>query len=90
LLGRSLPLQSPFNSGYFGDRVLIYAQVGLDDNPPIYVFRSSWGDKYVSPQKFVRWVLKTFCLGWPGTLILLISVSHVVGMIGTCQHMLNH
>jgi hypothetical protein len=47
----------------------IYTWAGLDFSPPIYTF----------PVVSITWdgVLRTFCLGWFGNLILLISTSWV-------------
>jgi hypothetical protein len=36
---------NPFCSGYFWDRVLLFAWASLDYVPPIYAYWSSWDDK---------------------------------------------
>jgi hypothetical protein len=45
----------------------------------------SWDD---TMPKFIGWdvVLRTFCLSWPWTLILLISASWVAGITGMSHH----
>jgi hypothetical protein len=113
---------SPFCSGYFGDRVYIFTQAGMDQDPPILCcFLLQWGYRDASPQPaFFHWdggltifsflpglswiwnhsdlillhnsvwklyvtcpavgwdgISQTFCLGWPQTMILLISVSQI-------------
>jgi hypothetical protein len=34
---------------YFWDRVLLFASVRLDHNPPIHGCHSSWDDKHMAP-----------------------------------------
>jgi hypothetical protein len=44
LQGRCLShASSPVCSGYFGDKFLLFAQTGLDCNPPILCFLASLG-----------------------------------------------
>jgi hypothetical protein len=71
---------SLFCSGYFGDRVTLFAQACLDHHPPILCSLLSlvWQVQTTMLSFFLlRWGLfQSFCLGWPGTAIL-ISASHV-------------
>jgi hypothetical protein len=53
---------------------------GLDCDPPIYASQvSGMTGTHHHTWLFIGWrgVLWTFCLGWPGTMILLISTSQV-------------
>jgi hypothetical protein len=64
---------SSFCSGYFGYRVLFFAQAGLNHDSPILHLLSKLG-----------WGLKRFfffCLDCPGTAILPIPI----GMTGVCH-----
>jgi hypothetical protein len=73
---------SPFCSGYSGDRKLLFAQTSLDSYTPILCFLPSleWQVHTITLSLFSsRWEShKLFCLGWPETVILLISASSIV------------
>jgi hypothetical protein len=77
-----------FCSGYFGDRVSVFAQAGFDFNPPILHCCHSWGWQECSIRfSFFHWdeVSRTFFF-YPGSsvvVILLIWASWVAWMIGT-------
>jgi hypothetical protein len=49
---------SPCCSGYFGDRILLFAQAGLDHNPPILLFLPSLG--------WQLWTTMPFFFCWDG------------------------
>jgi hypothetical protein len=61
---------SPFCSGYFGDRVLLFAQTGLDCDPPILGFPQllEWQVHATTPSFFFHWdeVSQTFFLTQAG------------------------
>jgi hypothetical protein len=53
----------PISSGYFGDRVLVFAQAGLDCSPPALHFLPSpgWQAHATTPSFFLlRWGLENF------------------------------
>jgi hypothetical protein len=66
----------PFCSGYFEDRVFFF--------PPILGFPLGLERRHVSHAQLFpwRWVLQMFCPLWPGTVILLISISWVPSITG--------
>jgi hypothetical protein len=43
---------SPFCSGYFGDRVLLFAQASLDCDPPILAVAEMTGAYHIMPSFF--------------------------------------
>jgi len=52
----STPCPSPFCSGYFGGRVLLYAQAGLDRNPLYLYFPCNWEGRCVLQcPDFIGW-----------------------------------
>jgi hypothetical protein len=61
----------PFGSGYFGDRVLIFVQDGLNCDPLFYTSCWHWDDR-------CTW---TVCQGCPKTMILQISTSQIAWII---------
>jgi hypothetical protein len=77
---------SPFLTGYFWDRILLYVQADLDCHPSICASLCSWDDRRISlclPSDWLRWGLWTFCPGWPWTKT---STSQIVNMIGLSHH----
>jgi hypothetical protein len=87
----AMPPASPSfpHSGYFWDRVSLFAWAGLDYNLPIYTSQSSWDDRCSLPHQAFFVEKQTFCLGWPWTTILLILASWVARIIGLsyCAHL---
>jgi hypothetical protein len=73
------PVSSTFHIGYCWDRVLLYSGASLACNPPIYASQNRWDHKHMPLYPATGWdgVFWTFCLGWPWTVILLISTSRV-------------
>jgi hypothetical protein len=76
------PHPSPFHSGYFGDRVWLFVQVGLDHSPSILGFPPLLGwQACATIQLFSCWELvsRTFFFSrtWPRTAILPSSASQV-------------
>jgi hypothetical protein len=72
----------PFFALVIGDRVSFFAHADLDHNLMV-CHRTTDHNPWLSHQAqlfLLRWGLKTdfFGLGWPGTTILLISISHIV------------
>jgi hypothetical protein len=79
MLGRHT--SNPFGAGYFGDRVSLFAQSGLDHNPPILCVLE-WQMCHQA-QWFFSVDMRSstlFCPDWPATMILLIS-----GMTDMCH-----
>jgi hypothetical protein len=79
---------SPFCIGYFWDRVSFYARAAWI---VILLFelpcRTWMTDMYHYPQLLIEMgVSRTFCLGWPQTLILPISASLVARITGVSHH----
>jgi hypothetical protein len=66
-----------FCCGSFWDRVSLYVWASLNHDSSI-----SWDDRHAPLCQFFGWdgVWQTFCLVWPGTMILPISASVIVGM----------
>jgi hypothetical protein len=65
---------------------LLCAQAALDHHL-IYLSRNCWGDRYVSTHTAFSVEMSLtnfFFLGWPQTMILLISSSRVAGMSEKC------
>jgi hypothetical protein len=65
-----------FCSGYFGDRVLLFAWTAI----LFYIFQHSWDDRCTPPHQLFSVEMgshKLFDLDWPRTTILPISVSHM-------------
>jgi hypothetical protein len=79
---------SLFASGYFWDMVLFYAWSGLVQDHLICASLSSWGWQVhpTTPSHWLRWVLWTFCLGWPWTAILPISSSQIARIAGLSHY----
>jgi hypothetical protein len=78
---------SPFCSGYFGHRVLLFAQVSLDPDPPIlgFLLLPGWQAHASMPSFWLTQGLSNFYPpGLPGTAVLSISASHIVW--GACHH----
>jgi hypothetical protein len=44
-------VSSPFELGYFGDRVLLFAQADLGSDPPVYASHCSWDDRRLPPHR---------------------------------------
>jgi hypothetical protein len=65
---------------YFSDRVLCFCWSQPQTAILLPMPSSSWDHRYKPPHPayLLRWVLLTFCLGWPGTVILLSFASWVV------------
>jgi hypothetical protein len=73
---------SHFCPGYFGDRFLLFAHVGLDPDPPTLLFPPSlgWQAHTTTPSFFLlRWDFTNlfYCPTYPGTTVLLMSTSSV-------------
>jgi hypothetical protein len=68
---------SPLCSSYFGDRVLL--KPAWTVIPLFLVSHVAWDDKHGPLHPAIGWdeVLRTICLGWPGTAVILISASWV-------------
>jgi hypothetical protein len=76
-------------SGYFWDRVWLFAQASLVHDPPIYVSHCSWDNSALPLHPAIGWnkVSRFSCLGWPWTVILLIFtlwVARITGMRHRC------
>lgn len=71
-------------TNYFGVRVLSFAQISLDPNPPIYGMTGM----HHYDQLFSHWsgVLQTFPPNWPGMLFFLISTSSIVWDVSPQYH----
>jgi hypothetical protein len=65
--------QSFFALGYFSHRVLLFAVTDLQQHSFYLCLLHNWDDRH-SQHVLLRWGL-TFCLGWPQTLVLPISIS---------------
>jgi hypothetical protein len=78
---------SPFCSGYFGNRISLFAWDGQDHNLNIFKLPTISGmmgmhhyDQFVFP---LGWGShKLFCPGWPGTMILSISAFQISRITG--------
>jgi hypothetical protein len=70
---------SPFFSGYFGDKVSLFAQAGLNHNSPIFKLPTitEWQACTTRPS-FFCWDANFFVQGWPRAKILPILASHIV------------
>jgi hypothetical protein len=67
------PACMPFCSGYFGDRVSLFAQASLDHSPMLrFPLSLGWQTLAPMPNFFLlRWGLaNVFCSGWSETMIL--------------------
>jgi hypothetical protein len=78
---------NPFCSCYFGGRVSIFAQAGLDCDPILHFTGMTDAQDhswlfYIEMGSQVCLFFFFFCLGWPGNAILPISASFVAGMTG--------
>jgi hypothetical protein len=74
-----------FALGIFQIGSCIYVWAGLDHNSSYLCFLCSWDDRHTPPSPaFIGWdgISQTFCLGWPQTVFLLISVSWGARIIG--------
>jgi hypothetical protein len=78
---------SPFCSGYFGDRALHFTRPACSVIVLFYASCCSWDDRHAALHIAFFFLIemesrKLFLLGWPGTMIFLISFSHVDKIMG--------
>jgi hypothetical protein len=66
---------SPFCSDYFGNRVSLFAQTGLDCDVMILAIARMTGVHHHTFLSIEVGSHKLFCLDWSGTMILPISAS---------------
>jgi hypothetical protein len=80
---------SPLCISCFSVRVLcFFPGLALVYDPPSYAYNiAGTTDVYHHTWLFLlRWSLLTFCLGWPQTIIVLVSASQVPEITGTYHH----
>jgi hypothetical protein len=67
-------------TGYFWNKVSLFAQASLDHDPPIYASHQSWHAPLCPVSSAQMESHTLFCLVWPKTMIFLVSVSHIARM----------